>query len=91
LDSLRRLPLVGDVRGRGLLAAVELVRDKATRTPFGPQDQMAPRMTAYMRDEGVLVRTYQVVEFGPPLTAGRAEVEMIVTALERAILRFAAD
>lgn len=91
LDSLRRLPLVGDVRGRGLLAAVELVRDKETRAPFGPQDQMAPRMTAYMRDEGVLVRTYQVVEFGPPLTAGRAEVEMIITALERAILRFAAD
>ncbi|MDQ0512902.1 aminotransferase family protein [Ancylobacter amanitiformis] len=91
LESLRKLPLVGDVRGRGLLACVELVRDKQTREPFRPQDQMTVRMTNYMRDEGVLVRTYQVVEFGPPLTAGRAEVNMIVEGLERAILRFAAD
>lgn len=91
LESLRALPLVGDVRGRGLLACVELVRDKQTREPFRPQDQMSVRMTGYMREEGVLVRTYQVVEFGPPLTAGRAEVDMIVQSLERSILRFAAD
>jgi len=91
LNELRKLPLVGDVRGRGLLAAVELVRDKQTREPFRPQDQMQGRITSYMRDAGVLVRTFQVVEFGPPLSAGRAEVDAIVAALESAILRYAGE
>ncbi|MCM2477380.1 aminotransferase class III-fold pyridoxal phosphate-dependent enzyme [Rhizobium sp. CG5] len=91
LDSLRKLPIVGDVRGRGLLVGVELVRDKQTREAFRPQDQMSVRMTNYLREEGILARTYQVVEFGPPLTAGRKEVEMIVSGMERAVLRFAAD
>lgn len=91
LNELRKLPLVGDVRGRGLLGAVELVRDKATRQPFGPQDQMSARITAYMAELGILVRTFQVVEFGPPLLAGRREIDMIIDALEKSILRYAAE
>lgn len=91
LNELRKLPLVGDVRGRGLLAAVELVRDKTTREPFRPQDQMANRITAYMRDEGVLVRTFQVLEFGPPLVAARKDIDLAVSALEKSILRYAGE
>lgn len=91
LEELRKLPLVGDVRGRGLLAAVELVRDKETRQPFAPQDQMSARMTAYMAELGVLIRTFQVVEFGPPLLAGRAEIDMTIDALEKSILRYASE
>lgn len=88
LNNLRKLPIVGDVRGRGLLAAVELVRDKQTREPFAPKDMMASRITSRMRDEGVLMRTFQVAEFGPPLNAGRAEIERIVESLERTIVWF---
>ncbi|HEX7883945.1 MAG TPA: aminotransferase class III-fold pyridoxal phosphate-dependent enzyme, partial [Afipia sp.] len=88
LNDLRKLPIVGDVRGRGLLAAVELVRDKQTREPFAPKDMMASRITSRMRDEGVLMRTFQVAEFGPPLNAGRAEIERIVETLERTIVWF---
>jgi adenosylmethionine-8-amino-7-oxononanoate aminotransferase len=89
LNELRRLPIVGDVRGLGLLAAVELVRDKSTREPFAPADMMPARITSKMRDLGVLMRTFQVAEFGPPLCITRSEVETIVSAMEQSVVSFA--
>ena len=91
LSALKKHPIVGDVRGLGLLAGVELVRSKATREPFRPSDQMQSKVTAYMRELGVLARVYQVIEVGPPLVAGRKEVEKIVEATERAVHWFAAQ
>jgi adenosylmethionine-8-amino-7-oxononanoate aminotransferase len=89
LNELRRLPIVGDVRGLGLLAAVDLVRDKSTREPFAPADMMPARITSKMRDLGVLMRTFQVAEFGPPLCITRSEVETIVSAMEQSVVSFA--
>jgi adenosylmethionine-8-amino-7-oxononanoate aminotransferase len=91
LSALKKYPIVGDVRGLGLLAAVELVRSKATREPFKPADQMQAKVTTYLREQGVLARVYQVVEVGPPLVAGRKEVEKIVDAMERAVHWFAGE
>jgi adenosylmethionine-8-amino-7-oxononanoate aminotransferase len=91
LSALKKHPLVGDVRGLGLLAAVELVRSKTTREPFRPSDQMQAKVTAYMRVQGLLARVYQVIEVGPPLVAGRKEVEKIVDVIERAVHWFAAE
>jgi adenosylmethionine-8-amino-7-oxononanoate aminotransferase len=91
LSNLRKHPLVGDVRGLGLLAAIELVRSKDTREPFRPSDQMPARVTAYMREQGLLARTYQVIEVGPPLVAGRKEVEKIVEVIERTVHWFAGE
>ncbi|MFT4247882.1 MAG: aspartate aminotransferase family protein [Pseudomonas sp.] len=88
LDALRKYPIVGDVRGKGLLAAVELVRDKARRQPFAPSDMMPARVTRHLQELGVLARTFQVVEFGPPLCAGKREVERIVDAMEQTIVWF---
>lgn len=91
LSELKRHAIVGDVRGLGLLAAVELVSSKATRAPFPPQAQMAARITARMREEGLLARTYQVIELGPPLIAGRKEIEQIVEIVDRTVSWFAAQ
>jgi adenosylmethionine-8-amino-7-oxononanoate aminotransferase len=91
LNQLRKYPIVGDVRGKGLLAAVELVRDQVTRQPFAPGDMMAARVTGHLQELGVLARTFQVVEFGPPLCAGRAEIERIVAAMEQTIVWFMAQ
>jgi adenosylmethionine-8-amino-7-oxononanoate aminotransferase len=91
LSSLKNHPLVGDVRGLGLLAAVELVRSKSTREPFRPTDQMPVRVTAHMRDLGLLARTYQVIEVGPPLVAGRREIETIVDVIEKTVHWFAGE
>jgi adenosylmethionine-8-amino-7-oxononanoate aminotransferase len=88
LQTLRKHSIVGDIRGKGLLAAIELVRDKKTRQPFAPGEQMPLRITNHLQELGLLVRTFQVIEVGPPLCAGRAEVEAIVEALDRTIVWF---
>ncbi|ESQ90502.1 aspartate aminotransferase family protein [Asticcacaulis benevestitus] len=88
LETLRKYPIVGDIRGKGLLAGIELVRDARTRQPFAPSDLMMSKVTSHLQDQGVLARTFQVVEFGPPLCAGRAEVERLVESLERTIQWF---
>lgn len=88
LNELRKYPIVGDVRGLGLLAAVELVRDKKTREMFRPEDQMPARVTAHMQELGLIARTAQVVEFGPPLTVGRREIEKIVDVMEKTVVWF---
>jgi adenosylmethionine-8-amino-7-oxononanoate aminotransferase len=86
LNDLRKYPIVGDVRGKGLLAAVELVRDAKTKTFFKPAEGISPKVTAKLQELGVLARTFQVVEFGPPLCAGPKEIERIVAAMEQTIV-----
>lgn len=91
LNELRKYKIVGDVRGKGLLTAVELVQDKETRAMFPPEAQMMAKMTNQLREHGVLARTYQVVEFGPPLCATKKEIEKIVEATEKSIAWFSKE
>src|ERR671912_49817 len=55
LASLRDHPLVGDVRGRGMLAAVELVTDKAAKTPLPPAADPARRIFDRAWDNGLVI------------------------------------
>jgi adenosylmethionine-8-amino-7-oxononanoate aminotransferase len=55
LASLRGLPHVGDIRGRGLLAAVEFVADVATREPFARAMRFAERFTKEAQRQGLVV------------------------------------
>jgi putrescine aminotransferase len=84
LTSLLDLPVVGDVRGAGLLASVELVADKATRLPIEVRRQ---EIADRVRDEqGVIVRSiYQNVIIAPCLVLTAEEADQIVAAL-RAVL-----
>jgi PLP-dependent transaminase len=85
LETLLDLPVVGDVRGAGLLASVELVSDKETRRPLEVRRQ---EIADRVRDEqGVIVRSiYQNVIIAPCLVLTPAEADRIVAAL-RAILQ----
>jgi adenosylmethionine-8-amino-7-oxononanoate aminotransferase len=68
LDRLRTLPSVGEVRQRGLLAGIELVRDRTTRARFPPQARMGWRVCRHAREQGVLIRPLgDVVVVMPPL------------------------
>ena len=59
LESLRDLPSVGDVRGIGLLWAVEFVADKATKRPYSPEQNFAGRVGAAANKRGILVYPMQ--------------------------------
>jgi adenosylmethionine-8-amino-7-oxononanoate aminotransferase len=94
LGGLRELAaeheIVGDVRGKGLLCAVELVQP-GTREPLPAEG--VNRVMAAAQERGVLVgknvgtvaRLECVITLSPPLVAGPAEVERIVTVLDEAL------
>lgn len=70
LDALREHPLVGDARHRGLLGAIELVSDKATRAGFAAELGLAERITAAALGHGVVFRCFSdaILGFAPALT-----------------------
>lgn len=68
LRRLAGLPAVGDVRQQGLMAGVELVRDRATKTPYAPSLRVGARVCRLARERGVLLRPLgDVVVVMPPL------------------------
>ena len=86
LQSLRSLPHVGDVRGLGLLARVELVKDPATREAFAAGDHVADRVMAEARKRGLISRNRgDVIFIAPPLVISRDEIDQIVSILRESI------
>ncbi|KAA0892885.1 aspartate aminotransferase family protein [Pusillimonas sp. ANT_WB101] len=81
-SSLRALsdhPLVGEVRGTGLIAAVELVADKATRKPFDPVGKAGALLVERAHEHGLIVRGIQdSIAFCPPLIITEEQVRDMV-------------
>ncbi|WP_339760930.1 aminotransferase class III-fold pyridoxal phosphate-dependent enzyme [uncultured Hoeflea sp.] len=80
LESLRDHPLVGDVRGRGMLAALELVTDKDKKTPLPTALQPATRLFDRAWEQGLVIRSFAQGIFGyaPPLCCTMDEIDAIV-------------
>ncbi|HIQ21326.1 MAG TPA: adenosylmethionine--8-amino-7-oxononanoate transaminase [Planctomycetes bacterium] len=86
LERIARLPGVGDVRQRGLIAGIELVRDKATKEPFPWEEKRGIRVCQYARTEGVLLRPLgNVIVIMPPLAISVAQLDQIAGAVQRGI------
>ncbi|HEU5322631.1 MAG TPA: aminotransferase class III-fold pyridoxal phosphate-dependent enzyme, partial [Methylomirabilota bacterium] len=93
LRGLADLPAVGDVRGLGLLTAVELVADRESRAPYPPAARMAQRVQAEALARGVIVYASggqaaghgDLVMLGPPLVITEAQLDEAVDALAGAI------
>jgi L-2,4-diaminobutyrate transaminase len=86
--ALGKHPLVGDVRGVGLIAGVELVADQATRQLFASSLKVAPRVAQRCMEDGLIVRSLpggHVIALSPPLCITRAQVDEVVGGLARAI------
>jgi adenosylmethionine-8-amino-7-oxononanoate aminotransferase len=91
LAPLERHAHVAEVRGLGLLQAVELVRDRATREPFPAAARVGQRVVV----EGILRGVFfypggvdparDVVCLGPPFVVGEAEIETIARVLAESI------
>jgi L-2,4-diaminobutyrate transaminase len=88
--ALGQHPLVGDVRGVGLIAGVELVADQATRQLFAPALKVGVRVAQRCMEGGLIVRALpggHVIALSPPLCVNRAQVDQIVEGLARALDR----
>jgi taurine--2-oxoglutarate transaminase len=90
LAELRsRHPAVGDVRGRGVFFAVELVTDRATREPLAPYGASSPAMNevvAACRAEGLLIfNNFNRLHVVPPCTITEAEATEGLARLDRAL------
>jgi 4-aminobutyrate aminotransferase-like enzyme/Ser/Thr protein kinase RdoA (MazF antagonist) len=81
---------IGDVRGRGLMIGVQLVTERASRTPNG---DLAKRVRDEMAERGVLIGTTgrdgSTLKIRPPLCLTRAEAEVIVTRLDEVLAEVA--
>lgn len=81
LAGLRSLehPNIGEVRGLGLIAAVELVADTSTRTPFDPKEGVGMRVLREMRQRGVITRVRgDSIVLAPPLVTTAEQVDRII-------------
>ncbi|MGR9153144.1 aminotransferase class III-fold pyridoxal phosphate-dependent enzyme (plasmid) [Rhizobium leguminosarum] len=80
LESLRDHPLVGDVRGRGMLAAIELVVDKVNKTPLPASAEPARRIFDRAWENGLVIRAFGngVLGYAPPLCCTETEIDAIV-------------
>jgi adenosylmethionine-8-amino-7-oxononanoate aminotransferase len=86
LKSLQKHPIAGEARGLGLWCALEIVQDKKKRTPFPAKDNIIMQLTLAGRDHGVIFRGMaNALEFAPPLTITRGEVEDGIKALDKAL------
>jgi adenosylmethionine-8-amino-7-oxononanoate aminotransferase len=91
LSELEAHPHVAEIRGRGLLQAVELVRDRATLEPFPRSARLTQRIVASGLRRGVFFypggtgEVRDIIALGPPLIIGDDEVEQIAATLHAAI------
>jgi len=74
---------VGEIRGEGMLCAVELVRDRETRAFFDPSEGVGGKVVAAMLRRGVIARAMpqgDIIGLAPPLCLTEAEADVIVGA-----------
>ena len=87
LDRISRLPQVGDVRQSGLIAGIELVRDRTSREPYPWSEKRGIRVCEHARDKGVLLRPLgNVIVIMPPLVISLDELDQIAYAVEGGIM-----
>jgi putrescine aminotransferase len=88
IRSLESLELVGETRGVGLIAGIELVKDAQSGARFEPAGHAAPRALALCLEEGLIVRSIREgLAVCPPLTISEDEIDTLVARLGRALAR----
>jgi adenosylmethionine-8-amino-7-oxononanoate aminotransferase len=86
LAQLIEMPNVGDVRGLGLMAAVEVVADKASRRPYESALGIGGKLAKAMRERGVVTRAKgESILLAPPLVVSDHEIDTIVNVTAEAI------
>lgn len=82
LRELEDIPLVGEVRGEGLMACVECVADRETKEPVMLDYEIGKRIDAHCQADGLLVRPLiNMCVMSPPLIVSRPQIDELVDIL----------
>ncbi len=88
-DGLRGFedhPLVGEVRGVGLIGGIELVADRATKQPFEPAGAVGGYLAQCAQEHGLIIRAMgDVIGFCPPLIISEDEIDEMIAATGKAL------
>lgn len=88
-EALSGHPNIGDIRGEGLLCAVEFVEDKAERRFFDPTRKVGPAVAAALLGYGVIARAMpqgDILGFAPPLCLTQGEADIVVDKTRKAVI-----
>jgi 4-aminobutyrate--pyruvate transaminase len=86
LGRLADHPLVGEVRGVGLMCGIELVADKRTRSVFDPARKVGPTVDRHAKANGLITRFVgDRIVFAPPLIITEAEIDEAAARISRAL------
>jgi adenosylmethionine-8-amino-7-oxononanoate aminotransferase len=92
LEQLQALqphhPTIGEVRGLGLLAGVELVKDRQSKDKWGMDSDEAKTLNALLLDRGLLTRVSHMILLSPPLCITRAEIDRVVEMIDGSLTDF---
>jgi adenosylmethionine-8-amino-7-oxononanoate aminotransferase len=87
LKEILNLRHVGDVRNIGLMAGVELVRNKKTKKPYDLEEKIGWRVTYHARDNGVILRPLgNVIVIMPPLSISEPNLNQLLKVVRDAIV-----
>lgn len=94
LAELKKLPMVGDVRGKGLMAAVEFVKDRATKEPFPRSEKFSEHFTEQAFEKGLIVwpnvghvdgTNGDLIMISPAFTVTTDEISELVSLIEQTL------
>ncbi|MBF0507220.1 MAG: adenosylmethionine--8-amino-7-oxononanoate transaminase [Nitrospirae bacterium] len=86
LADVSELPHVGDVRNKGLMAGIELVRDKSSGEPYAWEEKVGWRVAYKAREEGVLIRPLgNVIVIMPPLSISVELLKRLMGVIKKSI------
>jgi len=86
--ALGEHPKVGDIRGEGMLCAIEFTKDRETREGFNPAKKIVPQIYAALLSSGVIGRAMpqgDILGFSPPLCLTNSEADVIVEKTQAAV------
>jgi adenosylmethionine-8-amino-7-oxononanoate aminotransferase len=85
-EGLRHHPTVGDVRGgMGLMAAIDFVKSKETREPWGTNHPFIKGLALRTQERGLVTRVWDVLHLAPPLVVTREELERMIAIVDECL------
>ncbi|MHB8173163.1 MAG: aminotransferase class III-fold pyridoxal phosphate-dependent enzyme, partial [Nitrospirota bacterium] len=88
LERIKKLPHVGDVRRKGFMVGIELVKDRKTKEPYPPHEKRGVRVITEARRLGLIIRPLgNVIVLMPPLSSTPRELKTLCNITEKSITK----